>query len=357
MGGFNEKAVIATRVSNGNINPHDGREGGRADKGSAGERQVSSGSGAELRDHQRGSLQADAPSVGISGNEGGDSKGVSKDHSDTARSSGVHGEEMGGSVGEKTSPKEMKTLVVANQKGGVGKTATLVHLAWYAAKHGAKVVVIDLDTQGNASFTLSQNNTVIGSSSLLRGEPVPNIALDEAGIKLIHADARLADTDKMSLGMAGNNFRSSLKALAKQGFDLCLIDTAPSLGITMAAALLGGEYVLSPIELEAYSIQGIRKMLLTVNNIKKANSGLSFLGMAPSKVDGRNPRHRQHLTELSSAYPDWILPTHVGLRSSVADALASKRPVWTIKKTAARKAASEMQGLGALVFKKMGVQF
>jgi chromosome partitioning protein len=88
-------------------------------------------------------------------------------------------------------------------------------------------------------------------------------------------------------------------------------------------------------------------------NLRKANPKLKFLGMVPSKVDARNPRHGRHLQELERAYPQLMIPTGVGLRSSIADALASRVPVWKIKKTAARKATQEIRALATHVFEKM----
>lgn len=83
-------------------------------------------------------------------------------------------------------------------------------------------------------------------------------------------------------------------------------------------------------------------MLTTFTRVKrKMNSKLEFIGMVPSKVDGRNPRHVNHLQELQTAYPTLMVPVSVGLRSSIADALASHVPVWKIKKTAARKASQK----------------
>jgi len=152
-----------------------------------------------------------------------------------------------------------------------------------------------------------------------------------------------------------SSFTHNVKALAKCGFDVCLIDTAPSLGVSMAAALYAADYVLSPIELEAYSIQGIKKMVMAIANVRKANPGLKFLGMVPSKIDGRNPRHGRHLQELANAYPQLMIPAGIGLRSSIADALASGVPVWKIRKTAARKAAQEVRALAAHVFEKMEI--
>ena len=257
----------------------------------------------------------------------------------------------------------MKTLVVANQKGGVGKTSTLVHLAFDFLEQGLKVVVIDLDTQANASYTLQSFRSGLVASELFTDVPTgswPQTAIDVTApnsprMTLIASDVGLANLEKMSLPEAGAKFRDAIKALDAQSFDACLIDTAPSLGVGMAAALLAADYVLSPIELEAYSIQGIKQMVTTIAHLRKANPKLKFLGMVPSKVDARNPRHARHMEELERAYPQLMIPTGVGLRSSIADALASRVPVWKIKKTAARKATLEIRALAAHVFEKMEI--
>lgn len=250
----------------------------------------------------------------------------------------------------------MKTLVSANQKGGVGKTATLVHLAFYFYELGLKVVVVDLDTQANASYTLQAFKTDVLASSLFNGGSLDVVQGGETpSLALIESDSALANLETMSLGMAGKHFREGVANLAEQGFDVCLIDTAPSLGITMSASLLAADYVLSPIELEAYSLRGIKKMNTAISNLRKANPKLKFLGMVPSKVDSRNPRHARHLEQLLKTYPQLIVPVSIGLRSSIADALASGVPVWKIKKTAARKATSEVRALADLVLKKMEI--
>lgn len=248
----------------------------------------------------------------------------------------------------------MKTIVIANQKGGVGKTSTLVHLAFDFAERGLKVAVIDLDTQGNASFTLAVHKSEIASSALFGDlskfdlAPIDNIAL-------IGADGRLADLEKLDLQEAASAFRGSIAAIEAHGFDVCLIDTAPSLGNAMASALLAADFVASPIELEAYALQGIQKMNATIAAIRKANTKLQFLGMIPSKVDGRNPRHTRHLAELTAAYPSLIMPTPIGYRSSIADALASHCPVWEIRKTSARVAAKEVRAMTQYIHDKMEI--
>ena len=248
----------------------------------------------------------------------------------------------------------MKTLVIANQKGGVGKTSTTVHLAYYFKEQGLKVAVIDLDTQGNASFTLGEYASGALASGLFDAVSQFDLA-NAGGIAVFSADARLADLEKLDLGAAAGAFKRSLAVIEAEGFDVCLIDTPPSLGVRMAAALLSADFAASPIELEAYSLQGIEKMVTTIANIRRANPALKFLGMIPSKVDGRNPRHGQHLDELTRAYPQLVIPTPIGNRSSVADALASGVPVWSIKRTSARKAAQEMRAMARHIQEKMEI--
>lgn len=253
----------------------------------------------------------------------------------------------------------MKTLVTANQKGGVGKTSTIVHLAFDFHERGKSVAVIDLDTQGNASYTLQAYKSGLAASAFLNGGDVELSA--EAGdgtprLALIESDKALADAESLSLDDAGAAFKKAVKKLEKCGFDVCLVDTAPSLGVGMVAALVAADAVVSPIELEAYSIQGIGKMNQVITSVRKqANPKLKFLGMVPSKVDRRNPRHLRHMAELEQAYSTLMIPTAVGLRGSIAEALASGIPVWKIKRTAARTAAKEVRALADLVFTKMEI--
>jgi chromosome partitioning protein len=246
----------------------------------------------------------------------------------------------------------MKTLVVANQKGGVGKTALITHLAFDFGERGLRVLVVDLDTQGNASYTL-RNHAVVGESSALFADDPPRVT-GKPGVSFFRADQALANLESKNLQDSAARLRNNFRALQGE-FDVCLIDTAPALGVRLVAALVSADFVLSPIELEAYSIQGIRMMVSTIQNVRKGNPSLKFLGILPSKVDGRNPRHIAHLAELESSYKALLIPTSIGLRSSVADALALGEPVWTIRKTAARKAIREMRDVAAHLHNAMNL--
>ncbi|MDD2660677.1 MAG: ParA family protein [Methylococcales bacterium] len=257
-----------------------------------------------------------------------------------------------------------KILVVANLKGGVGKTSTLVHLGFDYFERNLRVCVIDLDIQANASHTLKKYDTGFKASQLFdspntNGENLRKIlrGLPEGPVmSLIASDPALADMERRNLVDAAQTFKEHITVIKESNFDVILIDTAPALGINLAAALSSADYVLSPIEMETYSIQGIKMMITTIASIKgKVNDKLSFIGMMPSKVDGRNPRHKKHLTELIEAYPKLMTPVKIGLRSSVADAVASGVPVWQIKKTAARKAATEVRAVAKYVYDAMGM--
>lgn len=247
----------------------------------------------------------------------------------------------------------MKTLVMANQKGGVGKTSTLVHLAYSLQEKGKRIVVVDLDTQGNASYTLASYRRDMRSSLLFHSE-TQKMPEARKALSVIPADASLMAVESLPRVEAQRRLKQGMRELDEEGYDVCLVDTAPALGIRMSAALANADFVLSPIELEVYSIQGIKMMLATIFNIRReCNPGLSFLGMLPSRVDSRNPRHKEHLNALRDAYPKLLVPVSIGLRSSVANALASQMPVWRIRKTAARSAAREFRALGEYVFSKL----
>jgi len=255
--------------------------------------------------------------------------------------------------------KRMKTLVTAIQKGGQGKTFATCHLAFDFQERGLRVAVIDLDSQGNASFTLSESQSGYLASQLFNGD---TDALrywfgqrDNAGLSVLGADSALANLDRMELPQAAAALRASIAVLG-EFFDVCLIDTAPSLGVAMTAALLSADYMLSPLEMEAYSLQGMKKMVAVVGNLRKLNPKLTFLGLLPNMVNAKKPRQMENLRLVQAAYPQLVLPFSIGDRDSIAEALGElKQPVWKIKKTAARKASQEVRAMANYVFTKMEI--
>lgn len=249
----------------------------------------------------------------------------------------------------------MKTLVTAIQKGGQGKTFMTCHLAFNFAERGKRVVVIDLDTQGNASWTLSEQDSGYTSSQFFSSDPLPLAFTEDCTLSVIKADGQLANLDKKDLVQAAKILKNNIDRLGEY-FDVCLIDTPPSLGVAMGAGVLVADYLLSPVEVEAYSLQGMQKMVAVVGNLKKGNPRLQFIGMIPNKVDARKPRHINNLEVLRKSYPSLVLPFSIGARDSIAQALGERKPVWKIRKTAAREAAKEVRAVADYVFEKMEIQ-
>lgn len=245
----------------------------------------------------------------------------------------------------------MKTVVVANQKGGVGKTTFSVHLAHYAVEQEARVLVVDLDPQSNSSSTLSQYASGIVASQLFKTAPIELPA--GARAVLIEADPALVDIDRAPASVL-ENFVKHLEAFAKD-FDVCVIDTAPSAGLRQVAALVVANHVVSPIELETYSIDGIRTMLQTIFGVRnKYNPKMQFLGMLPSRFNSHSPAQKAALAALLKEHPKLVLPIAIGLRTSVAEAITEKVPVWRLQKTSAREAGREMRAALAAVVEQMG---
>lgn len=241
----------------------------------------------------------------------------------------------------------MKTLVVSNQKGGVGKTMLSVHAAWRLAESGARVLAVDLDPQGNASYTLSEA-VQRGSSGALFFEAAPELE-DRPGLTLLAADRRLdaVDTDLVS---NVTRFRDRYAELSRR-FDYGVIDTPPTWSGRNYAALMVATTLVSPIDLETYALQGVKQLWAQKAAVEKAarrGRPIDFLGLLPSRFMSNSPRQRANLHALLSAQgPQLLFPNQRVLtqRQGYAEALDVKAPVWTIRKSAAQEAAREIRGV------------
>jgi chromosome partitioning protein len=247
----------------------------------------------------------------------------------------------------------MKKLTIANQKGGVGKTTVGVHLAFRFVEIGKRVLYIDIDPQGNSSKTLAAYASGIVASQLFDEKPVNLQGKD--GITLIAADGAMVDIERADKKVI-SFFAGHLQNFEKSAFDICIIDTPPTMGLRMTAAMIVTNYVLAPIELEEYSLDGIEKLLKTIIGVKKMyNEDLSFLGMLPNKFNHNSARQKAALTQLLSKFAQYMIPAKIGIRSGIPEALAAGIPVWKLKKTAAREAGNEFKAAIDLIFDRMGV--
>jgi chromosome partitioning protein len=243
-----------------------------------------------------------------------------------------------------------KTLVINNQKGGVGKTMLAVHLAWYLAETGERVLFVDLDPQANGSWTLSAAR--VGESSGLFFGPTPSTTA-RPGLSLLAGSSALDSVDSRLVSAVGV-FREAFPILAA-GFDYVVIDTPPTWGGRNYAALMVASSLLAPIDLETYALQGVKQLMAQKAAVERgARQGqpIDFLGLLPSRFQSQSPRQRASLAELlrhqglQIMFPGYSVITQ---RQGYAEALELKAPVWTIRKTAAQEAGREIRGVLARI--------
>lgn len=245
----------------------------------------------------------------------------------------------------------MKTIVVSNQKGGVGKTAISVHQAQYLDELGKKVLFVDLDPQANASKTLGAYKSGIAASALFDGS-VSSIA-GKDGLTLVEADNALLNLERAEARLIIPAFKKTLTTIGKN-FDYCVIDTPPQVGMRLSCALIAADYVLCPIELDEYAIDGIVKMLQTIFGIKqKYNPALVFLGILPNRLNAHSVAQKAALDDLLQQYAQYMIAAKIGNRSSIPEALRAGIPVWKLKKTAAKEAGAEMLDAFRKIQKRM----
>lgn len=260
----------------------------------------------------------------------------------------------------------MKVITIGIQKGGQGKTCIACHLAWFlsqkksTSKQRQRVLVLDLDSQANATYTLSDHAaTGLSASSILKdpmnaGKKMLHYLSENPSatnrITLVAADNDLADLDKKPYNTLAINLKRFFQ-IVKGEFDYCIIDLAPTLGSTLVSSLIATNYLISPFEPETYSLHGVKRLLTIVQNLRKENPDIFFIGLLPNKVDFRKPRVEDNFLAVKEAYGDLVLDTVISNRDSFAEAVtAAKQPVWSIRKTSARPAAKEIKAFGEHVF-------
>ena len=222
-------------------------------------------------------------------------------------------------------------VTIANQKGGVGKTTTTVNLAAALGQLGFKVVVIDIDPQGNASTALgvphgrgtdSTYEVLLGELELrdaLQVSPsAPNVAVCPATIDLAGAEVELVDVRDRA-----NLLRGAIDRFLEDnpGFDLVLIDCPPSLGLLTLNALVATSEVLIPVQAEYYALEGLSLLLSTLHKVRGAlNPSLNEPFLAMTMVDGRTRLSSEVSAEVREHFGDRVLETDVPRSVRVSEA-------------------------------------
>jgi chromosome partitioning protein len=262
----------------------------------------------------------------------------------------------------------MKTTILANQKGGVGKSAVAVQLAYFFHLVMKKrVLVIDFDHQRNASKAIRTGGlATVSQLPASRVLTTRVTGVEDAGFVLLAADnAELLRMEKQAdrHNSFANNLQAFLKSVDRE-FDVCLVDTNPNPDIRQLASLVVGDFVLSPLQLNQEAIDGIGDLLhhetIGIRKIKAAiNPKLELIGILPNLVEA-TPFQRDNFRELSAHFAKLLIPmetSFAAIRKSTAipEAQATGLPVWKLGKTSSREAWSQIRPVFEKVASIMGV--
>ena len=227
-----------------------------------------------------------------------------------------------------------RILAVANQKGGVGKTTTAVNLATALAATHKKVLIIDLDPQGNASTGLGVErvarqettyNLLIGDAHIadvITPTMVPGLSVAPSSVDLSGAELELIDAPRREYRL------KSVLAEVSNDFDYILIDCPPALGLLTLNAFCAAHSVLVPLQCEFYALEGLSHLVKTVNRIKRAfNSELEIQGVVLTMYDRRNNLSDMVAADVRNHFGDKVYETVIPRNVRVSEAPSYGKPV------------------------------
>ncbi|MEK7950288.1 ParA family protein [Luteolibacter soli] len=212
----------------------------------------------------------------------------------------------------------MKVVAVANQKGGVGKTTTALNLSAALALRGQRVLLIDLDPQANTTSGLGiecdGEGTVypalLGQANV-RDKIIPtgrdNLSLIPSHMDLAGVEIELARGDDHL-----TRLRIHLQGLKPNDlFDVCILDTPPSLGVLMTSALAAADEILIPLQCEWFGLEGLAKIVHVIDQIRDsgANTELKLEGIVMTMFDGRTNLAKQVVDEVGNYFPEALYRT------------------------------------------------
>jgi len=235
-------------------------------------------------------------------------------------------------------PRACRIITIANQKGGVGKTTTAVNLAASLSLHGSRVLVIDLDPQGNASTALDvdhHSGTVSIYNVLVDGQPLASVVRPAASIPHLHCapatiDLAGAEIELVPLVARESRLVRALGGFDSSGLDYIFIDCPPSLGLLTVNALVAAPEVLIPIQCEYYALEGLEQLLRTVDLVRShLNPGLAVTTILLTMFDGRTRLASQVADEVREHFGEIVLNSVIPRSVRVSEAPSYGQSVMT----------------------------
>jgi chromosome partitioning protein len=251
-----------------------------------------------------------------------------------------------------------RIISIANQKGGVGKTATTTNLGASLYSLGHKVLVVDMDPQGNLSASFGSQPAVqatVADALLDRAVPVPVVPIyDQAGARLdlVPAAVTLATAEAALMNKLGREFRlRDALSTVSDGYDFILIDTPPSLGLLTINSLVAAQLVLVPTEARFFSLQGLQMLQESIDEILYINPNLRILGILLSKFDRRLREEQQVAAYLRGNWGDLVFDTSVGTNSKILEAASAGIPL--VELNGSQRAADTYRSLAKEVLARV----
>ncbi len=227
-----------------------------------------------------------------------------------------------------------KIISFSNQKGGVGKTTTCVNMAAYLAKLGKKVLLVDMDAQGNATTGLGFFKSNLKKSVynvLIEGEDVKDNILNTEidGLKILPSNVDLAGAEVQLVYKPKRDLvlRSALEKI-KREFDYILLDCPPSLGLITINALAASDSVIIPIQSEYYALEGLSQLMNSLALVRKhLNKGLKVEGVVLTMYDGRSLIAKQIAAEIKKYFTNKLYEIVIPRNIRLSEAPSHGKPI------------------------------
>jgi len=233
-------------------------------------------------------------------------------------------------------------IAFANQKGGVGKTTTCVNVAAYLAKMGKKILLIDIDPQGNATSGLGLKKTrdIKSIYNVITGDIEPQDAISKTqieGLEIIPTNIDLAGVEVEMVYMPEREkILSTAFNKIKDNYDYVLIDCPPSLGLLTINAFAGANSVVVPIQCEFFALEGLSQLMNTVRLVKKKlNQNLNIDGVVLTMRDTRSNLGKLVADEISKYFGEMVYKTTIPRNVRLAEAPSYGMPICVYDKNCA----------------------